>query len=280
MVARYYIKGVLKDKKKESESIFSHIVQFNNSKIIRRLKPGRFVMVWLPRSDEFPLSPSFYDHESSTMRLTFRVVGPGTKALASLNPGHTIFVRGPYGNCFIIPPIIKSSHEKSVLVVGGGVGIAPLLPLIEVLARTSMNLHVVCGFKSAVEVFFIDEISKFARENLVVATDDGSVGFKGTVIDAVKELLKLKNFSYAFACGPEPMLFKLHRMLLSEEIPHQMLLERYVKCALGVCGSCIIDGLRLCKEGPVFDDTTLKRLSEFGHFKRLASGIREPMIDS
>lgn len=279
-MARYYVKGILKDKRKESETIFSHIVYFNDKKMVRKLKPGRFIMVWLPGIDEFPLSPSSYDHESSTVRFTFRVVGLGTKALASLSPGHTIFVRGPYGNGFTMLPITKPWNEKPVLVISGGVGLAPLLPLIKALIRVFVDIHVSCGFKSAIDVFFIDEISKLVGENLTVTTDDGSVGIKGTVVDVVKELLKLKKFSYAFACGPEPMLFKLHKILLSKEVPHQMLIERYVKCALGICGSCVIDGLRLCKEGPVFDDITLRGLSEFGRFKRLASGIREPILDS
>ncbi|MEM0217234.1 MAG: dihydroorotate dehydrogenase electron transfer subunit [Candidatus Nezhaarchaeales archaeon] len=279
-MARYYVKGIVTSKKRESENVFSHTIYFEDGKMLRKLKPGRFVMVWLPGCDEFPLSPSFFDHASSTMRLTFRIVGLGTKTLASLNPGQVIFVRGPYGNGFTMPPITESSSEKSILVVGGGVGIAPLLPLIEVLTRTSLNLHVVCGFKSAIDAFFIDEVSKFIGESLTVTTDDGSVGIRGTAIDAVKELLKRKNFLYAFACGPEPMLFKLHKILSNKEVPHQMLLERYVKCALGVCGSCTIDGLRLCREGPAFNDAVLRRLSEFGRFKRLASGIREPIINS
>ncbi|MEM4920344.1 MAG: dihydroorotate dehydrogenase electron transfer subunit [Candidatus Nezhaarchaeales archaeon] len=279
-MARYYFKGIITSKKKESENVFSHTIFFEDNKILRKMKPGRFVMIWLPGCDEFPLSPSFYDITSSTMRLTFKIVGLGTKALASMNPGQAIFVRGPYGNGFAIPPITGLSREKPLLIVGGGVGIAPLLPLIHVITKNSLDLHVVCGFRSILDTFFVDEIYRFVGENLTITTDDGSMGIKGTAVNAVRELLKRKHFSYAFACGPEPMLFKLHKMLSYKGIPHQMLLERYVKCALGVCGSCVIDGFRLCKEGPVFDNMVLKRLSEFGCFKRLPSGIKEPIVDS
>lgn len=278
-MARYYIRGFLRSKKREAENVFSHIVHLNDSKVVRKLKPGRFIMVWLPGNDEFPLSPSLYNCESSIIRLTFKVVGPGTRALASLNPGSTIFVRGPYGNGFASTLVRESSLKGSVLVVGGGVGVAPLLPLIEALAKASINLHVVFGFRSSIDAFFIDEACKLVGENLTVTTDDGSLGIKGSAVDAVGELLKSKKFSYAFACGPEPMLFKLHKLLSNREVPHQMLIERYVKCALGICGSCVIDGLRLCKEGPVFDDAVLKKMKEFGCFKRLASGVREPIID-
>ncbi|MEM4576881.1 MAG: dihydroorotate dehydrogenase electron transfer subunit [Candidatus Nezhaarchaeales archaeon] len=273
----YYVKCILKEKKEEAKHIFSHTVYFNDKRIVTKLKPGRFVMVWLPGIDEFPISPSGYSLEPLTMKLTFKVRGPGTEALASLRPGDVFFLRGPYGNGFTVPNEVTLKTSNTVLIVGGGVGLAPLMPLIESLISSSLKIHVVCGFKNSGEAFFIKELSSLLGEDLTIATDDGSIGLKGTAVDAVKELLKLKHFSYAFACGPEAMLFKLHSMLLSNGIPHQMLIERYVKCALGVCGSCAVDGILLCKEGPVFNDVVLKSLKEFGQFKRLASGVREPV---
>lgn len=272
----YYVKCVLKEKKEEAKHIFSHTVYLSDKTVVKKLKPGRFVMVWLPGIDEFPLSPSGYNLESLTMRLTFKVRGSGTEALASLRPGDVFFLRGPYGNGFTLPSkVTLKTNNDTILIVGGGVGLAPLIPLIESLVGNFLKIHVVCGFKSDSEAFFIEELSKLLGENLTISTDDGSIGLKGTAVDAVKELLKWRSFSYAFACGPEVMLFKLHSLLLSYGIRHQMLIERYVKCALGVCGSCAVDGMLLCKEGPVFSDNVLKRLKEFGQFKRLASGVRE-----
>ncbi len=271
---RYYFKGKLKDKRREAEGLFSMTLQLNDRKAMRKAKPGRFVMIWLPGIDELPLSPSGY--EDSTLRLTFKVRGEGTKALASLNLGDRVFVRGPYGRGFAIPRA-NLSREGDVLILGGGVGVAPLLPLVEALLSPSLRPYVVCGFRSVNEALFVDELSKLVGSDLIVATDDGSLGFKGTVVDAARELLSSKNISYAFACGPEEMLFVLHKMLLGKGIRHQMLLERYVKCAIGVCGSCVIDGLRLCREGPVFDDLVLSRLKEFGRFRRSPSGAKEPV---
>ena len=276
MVDRYYFEGVLKEKKAEAEGLFSIILQFKDRKVMRKVRPGRFVMVWLPGIDELPLSPSGYDYEGSMLRLTFRVRGEGTKALASLGPSDRVFVRGPYGKGFAIPRA-DSIHEGPVLVVGGGVGVAPLFPLVKALASFSLRPYVVCGFRSASEAFFIDELSKLVGDYLVIATDDGSLGLKGTAVDIARGLLKSKMFSCAFACGPEEMLYALHGMLLSKGVHHQMLLERYVKCAIGVCGSCVIDGLRLCREGPVFDDVMLSRLKEFGRLRRSPSGAREPV---
>jgi len=274
VVDRYYFKGKLKDKRREAEGLFSMTLQLNDRKAMRKAKPGRFVMIWLPGIDELPLSPSGY--EDSTLRLTFKVRGEGTKALASLNLGDRVFVRGPYGRGFAIPRA-NPSREGDVLILGGGVGVAPLLPLVEALLSSSLRPYVVCGFRSVNEALFVDELSKLVGSDLIVATDDGSLGFKGTVVDAARELLSSKNISYAFACGPEEMLFVLHKMLLGKGIRHQMLLERYVKCAIGVCGSCVIDGLRLCREGPVFDDLVLSRLKEFGRFRRSPSGAKEPV---
>jgi len=274
VVARYYFECVLKEKKREAEGLFSIILQLNERKAVSRMRPGRFVMVWLPGIDELPLSPSGYSYEDATLRLTFKVRGEGTRALASLNPSDKIFIRGPYGKGFAIPRL-DVSREEGVLVLGGGVGIAPLIPLVKVLAASFLKLYVVCGFRRASEAFFIDELHKLVGGNLIVATDDGSLGLKGTVVNVARGLLSSKNISYAFACGPEEMLFILHKMLSNKGIRHQMLLERYVKCAIGVCGSCVIDGLRLCREGPVFDNVTLSRLKEFGRFKRSPSGTRE-----
>jgi len=276
VVGRYYFEGTLKDKKREAEGLFSITLQLDDCKVVRKARPGRFVMIWLPGIDEFPLSPSGYNYEDSTLRLTFRVRGEGTKALASLNHGDRVFVRGPYGKGFAIPRA-NLSREVDVLVLGGGVGVAPLLPLVEALVSSSLRPYVVCGFRSANEALFVDELSKLVGDNLIVATDDGSLGFKGTVVDVARESLSSKNVFYVFACGPEEMLFILHKMLLGKGIRHQMLLERYVKCAVGVCGSCVIDGLRLCREGPVFDDIVLSRLKEFGRFRRSPSGSREPV---
>lgn len=276
MVDRYYFKGVLRKKREEGKGLFSIILYFKDRKVVRKTRPGRFVMVWLPGIDELPLSPSGYDYECSILRLTFKVRGEGTKALASLSPGDKLFVRGPYGKGFTIPQL-GSMHEEEVLVVGGGVGVAPLIPLIETLASSSLRPRVICGFKSANEALFVDELSKLVEDRLVIATDDGSLGLKGTAVDATRKLLKSKKFSYAYACGPEEMLYVLHKILLSEGVRHQMLLERYVKCAIGVCGFCVIDSLRLCREGPVFDDAVLSRLKEFGLFRRSPSGTKEPV---
>ena len=274
MVNRYYFEGLLNEKRAEAEGLFSVTLRFKDRKVVRGARPGRFVMAWLPGVDELPLSPSGYDYECLALRLTFKVRGEGTRALASLSPGDRVFIRGPYGKGFTIP---QADFMRRALVVGGGVGIAPLLPLIEALASSSLRPYVVCGFRSASEALFVNELSKLVGDDLVIATDDGSLGLKGTAVDASRKLLEHKTFSYAFACGPEEMLYALHKMFLSKGIRHQMLLERYVKCAIGVCGSCVIDGLRLCKEGPVFDDVTLSRLKEFGRLRRSPSGAREPV---
>ena len=270
----YYIKCTLKNKKKEARGIFSCTFNFDRKRI-RELRPGRFVMVWLPGIDEFPLSPSNYDPETCTVRLTFKVRGIGTQTLSAINVGDAIFIRGPYGNGFKVPRELAKENDKPVLIAGGGVGLAPLMPLIKDLLHRNIKLHVICGFRSFDEAFFIDEIADLLENNFTISTDDGSMGIKGTVVDVAKELLRRKTFSYVYACGPEIMLFKLHKMLLNKRVPHQMLVERYIKCALGVCGSCIINGFRLCKEGPVFNDVKLKKMKEFGRYKRNASGVRE-----
>lgn len=274
----YYVRCSLKSKREEAKDIFSCTFSLDDVKFLQRLMPGRFVMVWLPGIDEFPLSPSDYNVSNSTLRLTFKVRGLGTRSLSSLSVGSSIFIRGPYGNGFKVSKHILQGGSKLVLVAGGGIGLAPLIPLIKDLLQQDVKLHVVCGFRSSNEVFFINEITNLLGDSHTVSTDDGSLGVKGTVVDVVQNLLNKRKVSYVYACGPEMMLYKLHRVLLDKGVPHQMSVERYVKCALGICGACVIDGLRLCKEGPVFNDVHLKGLKEFGRYKRNASGVREPLL--
>ncbi len=248
-----------------------------SSDIIAKIRPGRFIMVWLPGIDEFPLSPSRYDHKSCSIEVTFKIRGEGTRALSLLNVGDKVFIRGPYGNGFKLP----KTRQGYILLVGGGVGLAPLMPLIEELLSRKFKVKIIAGFRSSKAAFFLDRIGKMLDyQKCFIATDDGSLGLKGSAVDVALKVLKEARPSYAYACGPEAMLFNLHKLLLNYNIPHQMLIERYVKCAIGICGSCAINGLRVCKDGPVFTDKVLRTLRDFGFYRRSPSGTREALLIS
>ena len=105
----------------------------------------------------------------------------------------------------------------------------------------------------------------------MISTDDGSKGYKGLASDLAKEEIAKEKFDQVLTCGPEIMMKKLYD--ICKNIPFQASLERYMKCGFGICGQCCIgEGLRVCKEGPVFDGKTLKKIQDFGIYTRDASG--------
>ena len=128
-------------------------------------------------------------------------------------------------------------------------------------ARTALDLPCVEQFR-ALEV------------DLVLATDDGSLGHKGYVTDLVAQQT---NPFTIYACGPEPMLVAIHRLCRERDIPGQLSLERYMKCGFGVCGQCALDGFLVCQDGPVFDVEQLDDLQDFGHTRRSATGRQLPI---
>lgn len=223
--------------------------------------PGQFFMIWIPGVDEIPMSVSYIDHE--TKGITFREVGEATHALFNLKKGDKIGIRGPYGNGFKI-------EGKHILFVGGGTGIAMLVPAIEEAIDKKISVTVIIGVKTKNEVFFEKRFKNKGAE-VYVSTDDGSQGYKGFASDLAKDILKKQDFTSIITCGPELMMKNL--LDNCENIPFQASLERYMKCAVGLCGQCCIgEGIRVCKEGPVFDGKMLKHIQEFGVYKRDAAG--------
>ncbi|MDI6856537.1 MAG: dihydroorotate dehydrogenase electron transfer subunit [Candidatus Thermoplasmatota archaeon] len=225
------------------------------------VQPGQFFMVWIPGVDELPMSASY---TGDLKGITVEKVGDATSALHRLKPGAKIGIRGPYGNGFKI-------FGRKILFVAGGTGIIPIAPLVEKLKK--QNVAIVFGAKSKNELFFIDRIKRTASK-LLITTDDGSSGEKALASELAEKILEMEKFDQIITCGPERMMKKILDLGLKNKIPVQASLERWMKCGIGICDSCAIDGLHVCKDGPVFDGKILRRLKEFGEFKRDASGRR------
>ncbi|HIJ00489.1 MAG: dihydroorotate dehydrogenase electron transfer subunit [Candidatus Methanomethylophilaceae archaeon] len=211
--------------------------------------PGQFIMVWVPGVDEVPMSLSSIGTEKS---ITVRRVGEASSALHALRSGDKIGVRGPYGNGFKI-------NGMRTLVIGGGVGIAPLMPLL----RTMYADVAICA-RTADELMFVEEASRYS-DVVRVATDDGSKGFHGNAVQLAETMMASDFYEQVIACGPEIMLYHLWELCERTGITCQMSLERYMKCAVGLCGSCMLGRERVCVDGPVFTGETLRLLHEFGH---------------
>jgi len=224
-------------------------------------KPGQFFMIWIPKIDEIPMSVSKINKDIKGF--TFRRVGEATNALFKLKKGDKIGVRGPYGNGFEI-------NGKKILFVGGGTGIAMLAPAIKEAITKKISTTAILGVKNKNELFFKEKIKKFGAK-VYVSTNDGSKGFKGFATDLAKQLLNKEKFDSIITCGPEIMMKNLFEMCKNKNF--QASLERYMKCGIGLCGQCCIgDGLRVCKEGPIFNEKQLEKFKDFGVFKRDAAG--------
>jgi dihydroorotate dehydrogenase electron transfer subunit len=230
-------------------------------KNFEKIVPGQFFMIWIPGVDEIPMSASYID--KNIKGFTFRKIGDATEALFNLKKGQLIGIRGPYGNGF-------KFNGKNILFVGGGTGTATIAPAVEEAIKKKHLATVVIGVKTKDELFFEERLKKSGAK-VYITTDDGSKGFKGFATDIVKNILTENKFNSILACGPEIMMKKLLDM--SGNISFQASLERYMKCGFGLCGQCTIgNGLRVCKDGPVFDGKTLKNINDFGIFKRDAAG--------
>lgn len=219
-------------------------------------RPGQFVMVWVPGVDEVPMALS------SPSSITVQKVGDATAALFAMREGDRIGIRGPYGNGFPV--------TGRTLAIAGGVGASPLLPLV----ATGQVDTFLLGAKTASELLFADRIREAAT--LMVATDDGTAGHHGFVTDLIPRV-DLADFSHICVCGPEVMMAAVLAILDQEGCAERgrFSLHRYMKCGVGLCGSCCIDphGLRVCRDGPVFSGDVLLE-SEFGRYARDASGQR------
>lgn len=242
--------------KEESSDVKTFLFEYPEKMI-----PGQFFMVWIPGVDEIPLSASYID--KSIRGITFKRIGEATNALFKLKNGDKIGIRGPYGNGF-------QAEGKKILFVGGGTGIATIAPAVEQAINKNCSPTVILGAKTKNELFFEDRFKRCGAK-IHFSTDDGSKGFKGLASDLTIDILAETKFELVITCGPEMMMKKLFE--ICQNISFQASLERYMKCGFGICGQCCVGkGLRVCKEGPVFDEKTLKNIDDFGVFKRDAAG--------
>ncbi len=201
--------------------------------------PGQFVMVWVPTLNEKPFS--LVDDDPLT--LTIAKVGPFSARLHELEVGDRLWVRGPLGKGFDIV-------GDRVLLGAGGYGVAPLAFLAGKTTEASRKV-VVIGAASKDELFFQDRFVEAGCE-VVLVTEDCSAGLGGLCTDAADALLRSEEFDMVYACGPEPMLDAVEEMCRRHGVPGQVSREAYMRCGMGVCGSCQRGGLLVCRDGPVF----------------------------
>lgn len=207
--------------------------------------PGQFVMAWLPGLDEKPFSLVRAD----PVTLTIARVGPFSTAVHALGAGDRLWVRGPLGNPFVLPAG-PMSNTRSLLLLAGGYGVAPLYFLAERATAAGWKVSVVIGARTAADVVFAGRFESLGAR-VAVVTDDGSLGQRGLATDAATRLLDEQDHQAVYACGPEPMLEAVEALARAHHLPAQLSYERYMRCGFGVCGSCAWGGWLVCRDGPV-----------------------------
>lgn len=218
-------------------------------------KAGQFISVYtkdgsklLPR----PISLCEIDKEQGNLRIVYRVVGAGTKEFSGYEAGADIDILGPLGNGFML-------QEGSAMLIAGGIGIPPMVELAKELKQEGVNdIRAVVGYRDA-DTFLIKELE--ACGQVYIATEDGSVGTKGNVLNAIAEQELLADTIYA--CGPIPMLRAVKAFGNEHQIKTQISLEERMACGVGACLGCVcqskavdshshVHNKRICKDGPVF----------------------------
>jgi len=255
----------IQEVKEESPTVKTFTFQ---DKLCGKAEPGQFVMVWIPGVDEIPFSLSTITSNGLTS-ITVAEVGEATKALHQRKLGDALGIRGPYGNGFTLA-------SGNIMIAGGGTGLVPLMPLTEKLVKLSTKITFLLGAKTKDELLFLNRINQTLSKinaEIVATTEDGSYGLKGIVTDKAEQKLAKEKFDVIYACGPEPMMYKMFLLAEQFNMPFQASLERIMRCAIGLCGSCTIGRLLVCKDGPVLTSEQLRTVKdEFGRFKRDFSG--------
>lgn len=209
--------------------------------------PGQFVNIAIPgKYLRRPISICDYSHARGEITLLYDVVGDGTRILSEMRPGRHLDILNGLGNGFS-----TDSIGSSPLLLGGGIGCAPLMALARTLRLQGKNPVAILGFNTAADSFGMENWFTQIGVEAYVATVDGSIGTKGFVTDVIRE--KKINGDHFYACGPMPMLRALCNSL---EMPGELSIESRMGCGFGACMCCSVqtaDGAkRICKDGPVF----------------------------
>ena len=208
-------------------------------------RAGQFVQVKI--SDDFTLRRplGIASAADGKVKIFYRAVGRGTETLSKRRAGERLNILGALGNGF-------ATFDGKILLVGGGMGLAPLL-----CAAEKFDSDVLIGGRNRGEVVFWEDEFRPHVEKIFITTDDGSYHRKGFVTDLLPELLAAKNYSAILTCGPEIMMRGVAKLALEKNLPCQVSFEKRMACGLGACLSCSIDTVdgrrKVCKDGPVFD---------------------------
>ena len=253
MAEKFRENAVILSQEEIAHQIFSMWIE--SDRIANAAVPGQFISVYsndsgrmLPR----PISICETDKEKHAMRIVYRIAGKGTEEFSSYQKGDKIDILGPLGNGF---PLDRCKKGRKIFLIGGGIGIPPMVQLAK---EAEGGVQVIAGYRS--ERFLTEELGQ--NGTLYVATEDGSAGTKGTVLDCIRE--NGLTADVICACGPTPMLRAVKEYAKEQGIECWISMEERMACGIGACLACVcrskevddhsrVHNKRICKEGPVFN---------------------------
>jgi NAD(P)H-flavin reductase len=251
---------------KETHDTFTLTVEPRDSEPLAGFAPGQFSMLYVFGIGELPISISGDPHDQGKLVYTVRSVGKATNALVNLKPGQTVGVRGAFGTSWPM----EEARGKDVLIVAGGIGLAPLRPAIDHILRNRddyVRLIVLYGARSPRDLLFKKQLADWGRQpdtQVLSTVDYGGVnwrGYVGVVTTLFKYVRLHPGRTTAMICGPEIMMRYVIRELERRGLPESdiwLSMERNMKCAIGFCGHCQLGPYFVCKDGPIFTYEQMK----------------------
>lgn len=246
--------GKILENRPVAKDIYEMVLQV--PEIAKEARPGQFVNLRL--SDKLdpllwrPISLHGIDPQKGTITMLYLIVGKGTAMMKDMEAGAIIDVLGPLGNGWSC-----DFDGSSAVLIGGGIGIAPLYPLAKSLAEAGKHVELIVGAKNKE---YLTDLSLYENigVKVMVTTDDGSAGIKGFVTEALANSIQAKACDYIYACGPLPMLRSVEKLAMANKKPGQVSTESHMGCGLGICLLCpskvTLGGYkRTCTDGPVFE---------------------------
>lgn len=279
----FFVSNILKIKT-QTDSLKSFYFKFNKAVCdLNQIIPGQFFLLRLLSHyslGEKPFSVSNVDIKNNIIEFTVKAIGPFTNAfLKKSKINDQILFRGPFGNGFSINNFFIHRKNVNLLLIGGGIGIAPLKFFLHWIGyynpenlsylcnnpNFNVNIKMILGAKSAQDIPFLQNFLEDKKKNIVIYTEDNSPNTtKGIVTSNLFEFIKKYKINQVVAVGPSKMLFVIKKILDNSfpKVYYQFSIENYVSCGIGLCGSCIINvnnsALRICTDGPVFDKLSLE----------------------
>lgn len=236
-----------------AEGVYS--MWLETGRIAQAAVPGQFISLYVKdASHMLPRPISICEIEGNRLRIVYRVVGTGTREFSGYQEGADVEITGPLGNGF---PLDRAGEGKTAFIIGGGIGVPPMLELCKQLSGKKIA---VMGYRDS-QMFLKEQFEAYA-DQVLIATEDGSFGTKGNVLNAIQEAGVKADL--LFACGPMPMLRALKACAAKQGMEAYISLEEKMACGIGACLACVckstkkdahtnVNNKRICKEGPVFN---------------------------